>query len=59
MKTFYVQHNIGKAKHVINFHDGVKQHPDGSPFFDIRILKNKKALKATVDGLLADGYVET
>ena len=29
---YHIQSNIGKAKHVVNFHDGHKTHKDGSPF---------------------------
>ena len=42
MKIFNTNYNIGKAKYVINTHDGVKKHNDGSMFFDIHIFKNKK-----------------
>ena len=41
MKTYYTQNNIGKAKYVVNYHDGVETHKDGSPFFGIRIFKNQ------------------
>ena len=44
MKTYYTQRNIGKAKYVVNYHDGIKTHPDGSRFFDIAIFKSKKAM---------------
>lgn len=36
-----VQHNIGKAKHVVSFSDGTKKHQDGSEFFDVKIFKSK------------------
>ena len=50
--------NIGTAKYVVNYHDGVSTHNDGSPFFGIRIFKNKKKLKTYTDQLKADGYIE-
>ncbi len=58
MKRFYIQYNIGRAKYVVNFHDGVKQHRDGSEFFDISIFKNKKKLGEFVRQLREDGYAE-
>ena len=39
---YFEQRNIGKAKYVISYHDGVKKHNDGSDFYDIRIFSNKK-----------------
>lgn len=35
------QQNIGKSKYIISWHDGSKYHADGSPFYDIKIFKNK------------------
>lgn len=40
----YVSQNIGKCKYVVNYHDGIKTHKDGSPFYDIKIFKNKKKM---------------
>ena len=48
--------NIGKAKYVVNFYDGKKTHKDGSPFFDIKIFKNKQAQCAFLAYLIAQGY---
>lgn len=59
MKTFNLMWNIGRCKYVVNFHDGIKKHKDGSNFFDIEIFKNKKKLKAFTDDLLKQGYKET
>jgi len=56
-KTFYVQYNIGKAKYVINWHNG-KQHPDGSKFYDVAIRKNKRQLEIFLFNLRAEGYKE-
>ena len=58
MKEFHTQSNIGKAKHVINFHDGIKKHSDGSRFFDIRIFNNKKAMGTFISSLKKTGYSE-
>ncbi len=58
MKRFNLMYGIGKAKYVVNFHDGIKKHNDGSDFFDIAIFKNKKKLNAFVAELKNTGYVE-
>lgn len=58
MKRFNVMYGIGRAKYVVNFHDGIKKHDDGSDFFDIEIFKNKKKLNAFVSELKNTGYVE-
>lgn len=57
MKTFYYeQSNIGRAKYVVNYHDGVKTHPDGSPFYDAAIFRNKVKKDRFVGKLLAENY---
>ena len=58
MKTFNTQRNIGKVKYVVNFHDGIKTHKDGSPFYGLKILHNKKELAAFVNQLKNDNYME-
>lgn len=58
MKTFNTMMNIGKAKYVVNFHDGESTHADGSPFFDIAIFTNKRKRNSFVRGLLRQGYTE-
>ena len=58
MKNFNIKTNIGKAKYVVNFHDGEKKHNDGSPFYDIAIFSNKKELNKFVNSLKAENYVE-
>jgi len=55
-KTFNTMENIGKAKYVVNHHDGVKSHHDGSPFFDIAIFTNKKARDKFCADLSSQGY---
>jgi hypothetical protein len=56
MKVFNEQSNIGKAKYVVNFHDGAAQHKDGSPFFDMRIFTNKVKKHTFVTLLKKQGY---
>jgi len=55
---FYEMFNVGRARYVVNFHDGTKTHSDGSPFYDIRIFGNKKDKARFVKSLLAKGYTE-
>lgn len=57
-KNYYVRENVGKAKYLLNFHNGVKTHPDGSPFYDIEIFRNKKDLARAIKQLKAEGYAE-
>lgn len=56
-KSYSEQFNVGKAKYVINYHDGIKTHKDGSPFSDIFISKNKKDHANKIKSLKNDGYV--
>ncbi|HAR39068.1 MAG TPA: hypothetical protein DCS09_11130 [Porphyromonadaceae bacterium] len=58
MKRYSVQNNIGKAKYVVNHHNGADTHKDGSPFFAIAIFHNKKKLASYVAGLRKEGYGE-
>lgn len=57
-KTFYVMYGIGKAKYVVNFHNGVSKHKDKSDFYDIKIFKNKIKLNSFIKDLLKQGYKE-
>ena len=58
MKLFHVMTRIGHAKYVVNYHDGIKTHKDGSPFYAIAIFKNKKKLHDFVCELVKEGYRE-
>lgn len=58
MKEYYLMYNVGRVKYLVNFHNGVKTHNDGSRFFDIACFKNKKKLNSFVNDLLKDGYTE-
>lgn len=55
-KTYTYRQNVGKARHVISYHDGLKTHGDGSPFFDVRIYSRKRDAQAFVRSLEAQGY---
>ena len=58
MKKFFVLSGIGKAKYVVNYHNGIDKHKDGSDFYDVRIFRNKKLLHIFLDKLRKDGYSE-
>ena len=57
-KRYNLMYNIGHAKYVVNYHNGIKKYSDGSDFFDIKIFKNKKKLKIFTDDLKNNGYIE-
>ena len=57
MKRFNVMYNVGKVKYLVNFHDGVKKHKDGSDFFDIECFKNKNSFMKFVKDLEKQGYL--
>ena len=56
MKTFRINPCIGKVKHSISFHDGMKLHKDGSKFHDIETFKTQKAKNSYAKNLLNEGY---
>lgn len=58
-KVFNTQYNIGTVKYVVNFHNGVSKHKDGSTFFDIGIFKNKKKFEKFMKDLRGKGYTQT
>lgn len=57
-KNFYVSQSVGNARHVVSFHDGVKTHKDGSPFYDVEICGNKRNRDTFIKGLKRTGYAE-
>ena len=57
-KEYYLQVGLGKAKYVVNFHDGRKTHKDGSPFYDVRTFRNRKEADAFMKDLAQKGYKE-
>lgn len=58
-KVFNTRFNIGKAKYVINSHDGIKTHADGSPFFEIECFSNKKKFLSAKKEMVENGFLET
>ena len=59
MKTYNTMQNVGKAKYLVNHHNGVSTHKDGSRFFDIAMFKNKKDLNNFTKDLDNKGYKPT
>jgi len=57
-KKYYIMHNVGKVKYLINFHDGQKTHQDGSDFYDIGCFSNKRKLAQFEKQLINNGYIE-
>lgn len=57
-KLFYEMQNVGKARYVVNMHDGVQTHRDGSPFYGTAIFNNKRLKNRYVRELKRQGYVE-
>ena len=56
-KRFDTMMNVGKAKYVINYHDGKKKHSDGSDMKDVATFKNKPDLEKFKKELISKGYV--
>ena len=56
-KVYNEMYGVGSSKYLVNFHDGEKTHKDGSPFFDIRIFKNKVEKDKFVKELKSKGFV--
>lgn len=59
MKRFNTMYNIGKVKYVINYHNGIDKHNDGSDFFGIYTFHNKRKFEAKIKALKNDGYIQT
>jgi len=57
-KLYSIRYGVGRAKYVVNFHDGQKTHRDGSPFYDIEIFSNKKKMDAFLRELKGAGYIQ-
>ena len=57
MKIYQNNYQIGKTRHSVSFHDGIKVHKDGSPFFDLQIFSKKKAKESFIRSLENIGYI--
>lgn len=58
MKRYNIQHNVGKCKYLVNYHNGITKHKDGSDFFDIATFTSKEKFKVFETSLLTKGYVK-
>ncbi len=56
MKTYNVQASVGDTRYLVSYHDGVKKHEDGSPFYDARIFKTSKRASEFINNLKETGY---
>ena len=57
-KEYNIMQNIGSAKYVVNYHDGIDTHKDGSKFFNIAIFRNLKKLNKFEKELVKNGYIK-
>lgn len=55
-KVYSEQMNVGRAKYLVSFHDGVKTHNDGSAFYDVRIFTSQRRQQAFIQRLITEGY---
>jgi hypothetical protein len=58
-KQFNLMYNVGKAKYVINIHNGYDLTDDGSLFFGIRLFSNKRLFEKAQKDLIKQGYKQT
>jgi hypothetical protein len=57
IKNYNLMYNVGTVKYIINLHNGIDTHNDGSPFYGIKTFKNKKKFNSAIKDLKNDGYV--
>jgi hypothetical protein len=57
MKIYQNNNQIGKTRHSVSFHDGIKVHKDGSPFFDLQIFSKQKEKEKFIRNLENIGYI--
>jgi len=57
-KWYHTMTGVGKAKYVVNFHNGVSTHKDGSAFYDVALFSNKRVFARFVRDLEKQGYKE-
>jgi hypothetical protein len=57
MKRYNVMMNVGCVRYLVSFHDGVKTHKDGSPFYDIACISSKVKMAQFIKSLVQQGYV--
>jgi hypothetical protein len=59
MKNYRITFNVGRVKYLISYHDGIKKHKDGSPFYDIDCFSNKTKFNKHLKHLISQGYVQS
>ena len=57
-KVMKQEFNIGRAKYVISYHDGISTHRDGSPFYGIRIFHNVRKFRTAIREMKQEGYID-
>lgn len=55
-KDYNIMYNVGNCKYIVNYHDGVKTHKDGSKFYDIALFSNKQKMNNFIKELQNQGY---
>ena len=58
MKLYYEMYGVGSSKYSVSAHNGIDTHTDGSPFFGIKLFKNKKKKGEYIKSLKNEGYIE-
>ena len=56
LHTYNVREKVGKANHVVSYHDGIKKYTDGSKFYDVHICNTKVNLAKFLKELAKQGY---
>lgn len=56
MRKYNVMYGVGKVKYLVNTHDGVSTHKDGSPFYGCYCFKNKAEMDKYITTLEQQGY---
>jgi hypothetical protein len=58
-KRYNIMYNVGKAKYLVNYHNGISKHNDGSDFFDIATFTNKEKFNIFITSLQTKGFIES
>jgi hypothetical protein len=58
MTKNYYEQQLRRGQYHVSFHDGKSTHNDGSPFYDGKILHNRRATDRFVRSLQQAGYTE-
>jgi len=58
MRVYNIMYNVGKVKYLVNYHNSVRLHADGSPFFDIATFTTKKKFNTFIKSLETKGFIK-